>query len=691
MAIEAGDILFRITGSSDELRKALDDAGVSISGASKAMIGLGAAITGALSGTVYLWTSVGGAISDFSSKTGIAAEDVSVLRYALEQSGSSLDAMGSSLLVLAKNMEDAKGSTSGLGEQIAAGEASIGQYKTATSDLKTEMIAAKTEIASMEAEQDNLNKQIEIAERQYRQYGEASGFTAQQIAAATQESIALGNSQENLERWLASAGNEMGKYTAAQSELKESLGGLKEKTSETADNLERIGLSYEKLAALTPNEQFLAVGFALSSMADPMERAAVGSQLLGKAYTQLIPLFAGGATGMAEFTAQAESLGIIMSADEAEKAKQFGDTINMIKEAFMGLAISLGPVISDMVTQYTPAIIAAVRELRLFIDAHPELIENMIKAAAAMAGLSTGSGLLLQALGPVSSMATIIAGVLASLQFAGYGAAGGVAAVGAAAEITAGVAGGGGLLALAGALAGPVGVAAAAGVLIIELGLLAEAFTATNRVQGEAHEASKKSDKAMMSYAESLKGTWKEIDTATLKGLDYDEGMKVINEHVDAARIAGGHYGDSVRETGAALDSTTSSGASAADILQALANNSEAGAAAMITNTNAVWGMVDALIALNSQPVPQMPGGGGFGPPGMGGGIMFRGASIPPLPSPGASTGGGGAAGGGGGPQITINVTGNSIRSETDIAELSSRIARDLSSSLRGRGFGLAT
>lgn len=556
-SISGGDILFRILGDNSGLNQALDDAGVSIKGASQAMLGLGAAITGALAGTVWAWAEAGGAIKDFSDRTGIGAEATSELKFALEQSGASLGTMETALMRVNKGMDEAR------------------------------------------------------------------------------------------------------------------LGG-----TGYADTLARIGLSVTDLAGLSPDEQFIKIGVATAQLSDASERSAVGMELLGKQFGSLLPTFLEGEAGIASLRARAEELGITFTDETAGRAEALGDTMAELKASLLGVAYEIAPLVATLVEEFVPVVIDTIRSIREWMAAHPELTSNLITAAGVVGSLSLALGTLGLALGPIISTVTGAIGIFGALS----GAVGGLGAV----------AGGAGVIGVSGlavALAGPVGLAAAVGVAGFAIYGLIDAHISLKQAQDEHKAGTAEVNKEVLKYAESLKGTWKEMDTSTLKGLGYDEAMAKINEHVNAARIEGGHYGDSVRETGDAWTGAAQPMDSAASILQALANNSAEGQAAMQAQTAQTWAFVDAIIAMNNaiSSSPPMPSGNAMPGP------MFPGFDTG-IPLGMASGLGRGASGAGentapGGNSVTINITvSGGMAAGEDANALSNKLGNEIVSRLRAVG-----
>jgi hypothetical protein len=65
------------------------------------------------------------------------------------------------------------------------------------------------------------------------------------------------------------------------------------------DAVDKLGLSYRDLRALSPDQQFATITAALEAMIDPQERNRIGVELFGKTFSTIAPAIAEGYTRMA--------------------------------------------------------------------------------------------------------------------------------------------------------------------------------------------------------------------------------------------------------------------------------------------------------------------------------------------------------------------------------------------------------
>ena len=153
------------------------------------------------------------------------------------------------------------------------------------------------------------------------------------------------------------------------------------------DALWALGLSYDDFEGLSPEEQFLELGQALKEVSDETTRAALAQKIFGKAGTELLPLFDEGFTGMQKLRDQAKSLGIVMSGDAAAGAADFNDSINELKQAFLGAFTSLASKLLPKLSEFARWLVSKKPEVVDFFEKVKEAVTPFFDAF--MTGIDT--------------------------------------------------------------------------------------------------------------------------------------------------------------------------------------------------------------------------------------------------------------------------------------------------------------
>jgi len=157
-------------------------------------------------------------------------------------------------------------------------------------------------------------------------------------------------------------------------------------------SFDRIGLAAEDLIGLKPEEQFDKIAMAIAGLEDPTMRAATAQDIFGRAGTQLLPLFAAGADGMAELRKEAHKLGIVFDQEAADKAAEFTDAMTRLDESISGVKITIGEVLAPILTELLEEqLVPLIQKITAWIEENPKLIKGLMK----LGGLLVAGGALL--------------------------------------------------------------------------------------------------------------------------------------------------------------------------------------------------------------------------------------------------------------------------------------------------------
>ena len=182
-------------------------------------------------------------------------------------------------------------------------------------------------VAMGQAQADVIDSQSKLAARLGMTYGEFSGIAlAGDLAGVGMDAIA--NAATKADVAFVRAVN--GSATARKS-------------------FEGLGLSLEDLGQMSAAERFQAISAAIAALPSEAQRSAAAVQLFGRAGAQLLPLFAGGAEGIAEAAAQAERLGLALTTAQGQDVEAMNDAFTMASKAVEG-------VVQQVVAYLSPAV-----------------------------------------------------------------------------------------------------------------------------------------------------------------------------------------------------------------------------------------------------------------------------------------------------------------------------------------------
>jgi hypothetical protein len=217
---------------------------------------------------------------------------------------------------------DVKGLRSGLSTLTAISGAQLfGQLASAASQ------AIGSLVRMGQAEAEVIDKTSKLAARLGMTYGEFSGLAlAGDLAGVGMDTIA----------------NAAGKADVA---FVKAMGGSK--VAQAA--FTNLGLSLEQLNGMTAADRFDAIASAIAALPTEAQRAAAAVQLFGRSGQELLPLFAGGAQGIAQARAEAERFGLALTNVQGTNVEAMNDSFTRAQAAVRG-------VIQQVVAYLAPAI-----------------------------------------------------------------------------------------------------------------------------------------------------------------------------------------------------------------------------------------------------------------------------------------------------------------------------------------------
>jgi len=138
-----------------------------------------------------------------------------------------------------------------------------------------------------------------------------------------------------------------------------SIGEAAQGSKTAQDALARLGLSFEELSVMAPEDQFRAVSAAISKLPSQAEKAAAAAKLFGRSGVELLPLFA---SNLEEVEARAQRLGIILSGEQTGAIEEMNDALSLVYQTFEGI-------ISQVTANLAPIVTAISEEFLSFVEA----------------------------------------------------------------------------------------------------------------------------------------------------------------------------------------------------------------------------------------------------------------------------------------------------------------------------------
>jgi len=243
-------------------------------------------------------------------------------------------------------------STSGLTAGVKAASSSFRSLESDTKGLTSSMRAlvaingaqlfgsiassaaagVRSLLSFAQGQADIIDNASKLAARLGMSYGDFAGLSlAADLAGVSMETV--GKASQKAEIAFANAAN--GSKTAQA-------------------DFARLGLSIEQLGQMSAAERFDAIAAALARMPDEAQRAAAAVEIFGEMGGELLPLFAGGAEGIAQAREQAERLGLALTTAQGQDVEAMNDSFTMVSKTIEGVV--------QQVTAYLAPAVKAVSD-----------------------------------------------------------------------------------------------------------------------------------------------------------------------------------------------------------------------------------------------------------------------------------------------------------------------------------------
>lgn len=161
------------------------------------------------------------------------------------------------------------------------------------------------------------------------------------------------------------AGTSIQTVEAAVKKMQLNMETAEDGTSKLGEAVTNLGLSFDDIRGMKPEDQFSAIGNAIAHIEDPATRTQAAFEAFGKAGTELIPLFDEGSFSMAEWSEEAKRLGVSFDDVSANKAAQLNDALGRMKAAMQGVTLQVGGFLAPAVTAFVnDAVVPALPALQ---------------------------------------------------------------------------------------------------------------------------------------------------------------------------------------------------------------------------------------------------------------------------------------------------------------------------------------
>ena len=254
-----------------------------------------------------------------------------------------------------KTDENAKGLASSLGSGLkTVGKAAAG-IATAAAGAATAAGAALNSLVN-----DTATYADTIDKASFR-----SGLGAENLQRIKYAAEQSGASLDNIEK--------------SAKKVNDRLGEVSEGNKTTAEMFEKLGVAvYDADGNMrSSDEVYNDILLKLADMGDTAEATAIGTDLFGKAFTDLKPLLAAGSDGITDLMDNADALGIVMSQENVTAGVKFGDTMADVKSAVSGAVRSVGTALLPSFQKFADKLIEMIPKIQGFFEKLIPVVEEL--------------------------------------------------------------------------------------------------------------------------------------------------------------------------------------------------------------------------------------------------------------------------------------------------------------------------
>jgi len=170
-------------------------------------------------------------------------------------------------------------------------------------------------------------------------------------------------------------GAELGDVEISTKKMQKALASAAGGSSEAIVAFGQIGLDFQKLLRLSPDQQFESVAKAIGKIQNPALRAGSALAIFGKSGTSLLPL-------ISEFdalTAEAKKFGLVWTGDEAKNADALGDAMDLVAATGKRVFNVIGGAVAPALTSFATSLAEIGAKVSEFVKNNEGLVVSVFK------------------------------------------------------------------------------------------------------------------------------------------------------------------------------------------------------------------------------------------------------------------------------------------------------------------------
>lgn len=189
-------------------------------------------------------------------------------------------------------------------------------------------------------------------------------------------------------------------------------------TGEAKDAIKELGLDAQRLASMSPDQQFEAIAEALSNVSDQSDKVRLAFKLFDSEGVGLLQAMENGAEGIRELREEARRLGASIGPEMAQNAAQFNDMVSNLKAQLFGAAQAIAADVLPPLNEFLRKLQDS-EAVRMFGEVVGLVVRNLDKFAIVLGSVVAANMLASFAVGIQSATVSLTALRLAFINVLG--------------------------------------------------------------------------------------------------------------------------------------------------------------------------------------------------------------------------------------------------------------------------------
>jgi hypothetical protein len=157
------------------------------------------------------------------------------------------------------------------------------------------------------------------------------------------------------------------------------------------DAFNALGISFEQIRQLSPDQQFEEIANQISKLADPTDKARAAMAIFGRAGAELLPLFEQGAAGIEQARQKAVDFGASLDADALKRLADASTAVKDLGQSFQALATTLAAKVAPTLKSVFDSLTSTVTgDQGAFLERRLTTLHALFDALASVQPEATG-------------------------------------------------------------------------------------------------------------------------------------------------------------------------------------------------------------------------------------------------------------------------------------------------------------